>query len=936
MANRSMRADRRLRADVRFLAGLLGEVLREQGSDELFALVEELRQACKQLRRSFRPQAADSLIAWLAELPLDRAEAVARAFAIYFQLVNIAEQHHRIRRRRDHELRPQVEGPQEDSFAWLVPQLPGRGLTAERAEELARSLRVELVSTAHPTEAVRRTVVEKHAALHALLAARDAGPRTAREERRLRQEVKAEITSLWQTDELRASPPTVIDEVKNNLVYFDDILFTVLPEVTRDLEEALEQVYPSHTFRLPPVVRFGTWVGGDRDGNPRVTPHVTRQALLLQKRLVLTKYLRGVGEVARKLSSTTTMVPAEEGLLQSMEADVETMPTFAAFMAGRNLQEPYRRKLFFVYRKLEIALYHSGGGTVPELPLGTADALPPLGQDRGYEAAREFLEDLDQMASSLRNSGGAVLVDVYLDRLRRQVELFGFHLAPMDIRDHSGRHAAAVDAVLMSAGVCADYRDRSPEEQVALLTELLFHAGPLLGPIADLPPEAGEVWEVFQVIRWALEELGPEAIGPYVISMTHGIEDVLEVLFLAQQSGLAGWRDGQYHSSLDIAPLVETISDLDGAGEILADLLEHPTYRPQLLARGMRQEVMLGYSDSTKDGGYLAANWGLYRAQEDLARVAREHGVELRLFHGRGGTLGRGGGPLGAAIRAQPPETLTGRLRITQQGEVMSHRFLPAEIAARTMEQVVTAVADATCHRRDAPSVPGAWRAAAEQMAQVSLEAYRALVTDPAFVSYFYAATPLEEIALLNIGSRPSRRKAGQRVEDLRAIPWVFAWTQSRHLIPGWFGLGTALERAANWALLAEMYGGWPFFHTVIDNGAMALRKADMPIASAYASLASEVLEDADRIFGVIRKEYRKTREAVLRIQGCARLLDDQPVLRRSIELRNPYVDPLSYLQVMLLGKLRRGTLPPEERTRALVAVLRTLNGVAHGLRNTG
>jgi len=422
-----------------------------------------------------------------------------------------------------------------------------------------------------------------------------------------------------------------------------------------------------------------------------------------------------------------------------------------------------------------------------------------------------------------------------------------------------------------------------------------------------------------------------------VISMAHGVEDVLEVLFLAMVCGLCVWdSQGVFQSRMDIAPLVETMDDLQRAGPMLSELLAHPVYRRQVACRQHRQEVMLGYSDSTKDGGYLAAHWGLYTAQQQLAAAASDAGVQLRLFHGRGGTLGRGGGPLGSAIRAQPPETLTGALRITQQGEVMSHRFLPAAIAQRTLEQVVTAVADAASLSGRTPSIPRPWVDAAERMASASQAAYRTLVEDPAFVSYFYAATPIEEIAKLNIGSRPARRKAGQRVEDLRAIPWVFAWTQSRHLLPGWFGMGAGLAAVDDPALLRQMYRQWPFFATVIDNCAMALCKADMSIARAYAELAVPVVPEARDIFARIEYEYLRSRDGVLSVQGCSRLLDDQPVLRRSIELRNPYVDPLSYLQVSLLAKLRRGDLGGPERDHCLVVVLRTLNGVAHALRNTG
>jgi len=937
------RGARLLRRDIGALGTLLGEVLREQGGADVFAEVERIRRACKRLRARFSPPAAAALRRHIGGLHLGRAEAITRAFAIYFQLVNIAEQHHRLRRRRDHELWSETEGPQEESFASLARDLRARGLSAAGVAEAVARLRVDLVSTAHPTENVRRTVLEKYQAIYAWLMRRDREQLTPAQAVALREGLLAEITALWQTDELRASPPTVIDEVKNNLFYFDDILFDALPAVAERLQDALAAAYPEAPPPVHEVVRFGTWVGGDRDGNPFVTPEATRRALVLQKRLVLGRYLRAVAAVAKKLSSSTTLQPATPELVRSITAHEAVMPTFAAFMERRNLQEPYRRKLFFVYRRLEIAL-HGLGADLETEPGGTGDPLPPPGEDAGYRCAEELQADLRGIADSLRANRGEVLARTLLDPLIRRVRLFGFHLATMDIREHSGRHQAAVGEILAAAGVCPNYAGLPPDAQAGVLSGVLAPGGWPAGHRAEgLSPAAAEVLGAFEVVAWAQRELGPEAIGPYIISMSHGVEDVLEVLFLAMVAGICGWTDGgagagapAFYSRLDIAPLVETIDDLRRGAAVLRALLAHPAYRPQLAARGRRQEVMLGYSDSTKDGGYLSANWALYRAQGELAAEAAGAGVALTFFHGRGGALGRGGGPLGSAIRAQPPETQTGRLRITQQGEVMSHRFLPAEIAERTLEQVLVAVCDAATQPAAGGGIRGDWARAMEGMAECSRAAYRALVEDPAFVSYFYAATPIEEIAMLNIGSRPSRRRPGQRIEDLRAIPWTFAWTQSRHLIPGWYGVGAALEAVGDRECLREMYRDWPFFRTVVDNCAMALRKADMHIASAYADLAADAVPDAPRIFARIREEYDRTEAAVLRVQGNAELLDDQPALQRSIALRNPYVDPLSYLQVALLRRLRGPGLTEEERAQYLVAVLRTVNGVAHGLRNTG
>ncbi len=594
------RPARKLRRDINLLAGLLGEVLREQAGPEVFDDVERIRRACKGLRRHFTPATAIALRERIGALDIDRTVAVIRAFSIYFQLANIAEQHHRVRRRREHALRPHAEGHQDESFGELAAALRRRGLSSEAVQRLLDGLRVDLVSTAHPTEAVRRTVLEKHEAVHRQLERLDREVLTPQERHWVERELHAEITALWQTDELRGSAPTVIDEVKNNLFYFDDILFDALPQVTADFAEELAAAYPEAPPLVGAVLRFGTWVGGDRDGNPLVTPETTRQALLLQRRLVLTKYLRAVAFAARKLSQTTSLQPADDALAAAIAADEAALPTFSAFMRGRNLQEPYRRKLFFMYRKLEIALVAAGGDAAAERS-GTADPSPPLGEDRGYVTAAELAADLSVIERSLRGSRAGALADAYLVPLLQRVRLFGFHLAPMDIRDHSARHALAVAEILAQAGICSDYGERTPAAQVELLARLLAPGG----WTGDVRPQAlsavaADVWGIFAVVAWARRESGPEANGPYVISMSHGVEDVLEVQFLAQTAGLCGWTesgaDGEpvYQSHLDISPLVETIADLRGGADMLRRLLTHPAYLPQLKARGCRQEVMLG------------------------------------------------------------------------------------------------------------------------------------------------------------------------------------------------------------------------------------------------------------------------------------------------------------------------------------------------------
>ncbi len=878
--------------DVRLLGGVLTQVLLEQEGPELDREVERLLAMARRRRRESSPRREAALIRAVRQLPLERAEQVARALAVYFQLVNIAEQNHRLRGLR------QREG--ELTLGRAARELAVRG---PALEEFLAGVSVELVVTAHPTEAVRRTVLNKHRLLARLLARLEEPGVGERERREALGELKRTVVSLWQTDELRGKRPEVLAEVEQSLFYFDAVFWELLPWVHRRLGEELG------LERVPTVLRFGTWVGGDRDGNPRVTAAVTWEALRRQRRLVLEKYLGELHLLAQELSVSRRLAGVSEELERSVAADQAGLPGTARRLGERFRDEPYRRKLHFVVERLR----------------RTAE-----GRAGGYGSAGEFAAQLGVMRESLLAHGGRELAAGRLAELELKVRLFGFHLARMDLREHSARHQAAVAELLARAGEEADYRDRPEEERQAILERELANRRPLVSGRLEYSAATAEVLAVFEVFRRAREQLDPQCVGSYLISMAHEPSDLLEVLLLAKEAGL--FRPWQGESDLDVVPLFETIPDLRAAPRRLAELCRLPSYRAQLEARGMRQEVMLGYSDSDKDGGYLTANWELFKVQRDLAALAREQGVRLKLFHGRGGAIGRGGGPTGQAILAQAPGSWAGGIKITEQGEAISANYALEGIGRHTLERVLSAALLANLEREwpgDAPVEE--WSAAMEELSERAYAAYRELYEDGAFRAYFYRATPVEEIGHLKIGSRPARRAGGQALEELRAIPWVFAWTQSRHALPAWYGVGTALAEYAGrggMERLREMYRSWPFFRGMLDNLQMAMAKADLEVAAAYASLAGE-----PAVYGKIRGEFQRTLAQVLAVTGQRELLEHDPALRASIRLRNPYVDPLNYLQAELLGRLRRGEEPEEECLRV---ILRSINGIAAALRNTG
>jgi phosphoenolpyruvate carboxylase len=884
-----------LRRDVRSLGFLLGEVIREQEGDALFQAVEALRRLAIRYREG---EAPDEEPMGEAERIVDGMEVgeayrLTRAFATYFELTNLAETNHRKRRRRATQLDAEAP-PQPGTLYGTFLRLREAGVDAAAVLEHLRGVQVVPVFTAHPTEVSRRTVLFKRARIAEALEHLDRLPLTddaAEEEEAV---VRAEVTALWQTDEVRRRRPSVQDEVRMGLDYYPGVLFPTLPAVYFEMADAFRRVYGQAVSprELPQVVRFGSWIGGDRDGNPYVTPEVTRDALQMARETVLDYYVERLEELVERLSPSTLQVPVSAELLAKLEEYAAAIPSLDPTPEARSTTEVYRRFLGYVGWRLRAA---------------RNDRTHP----HAYAGAEAFAADLGLVRESLVHNRGERLARLLLGPLLRQVETFGFHLHTLDVRQHARFHERAV-AELLGAGA---------------------------GAALPVPPSAETrlVMETLRAVAELKRTYPAEAITTYVISGARSVEDVLAVVRLAEMSGVRVEGSAEDPGLMPV-PLFESIEDLRNAPGVCRDLWTRSDYVRLLDSWGRKQEVMLGYSDSNKDGGMLTSTWEIYRAHRALHQVARECGVTLRLFHGRGGTVGRGGGPTHRAITSQPPGAFSGELKLTEQGEVLNWKYSDPVLAERSLELMVAASLDALAN----PDRPGAeeearWEEALEGMSADAYAFYREKVADnPDILPYFQQGTPVGELEHARIGSRPSRRGETRGLDDLRAIPWVFGWMQSRHVLPAWFGVGHALERfaergAGEEELLREMMQRFPLFHDLVRNVEMGMAKADLSIARRYA----ELVEDAalrERVFGMVTEEFERTRRWVLRVTGQGRLLEENEVLARSIRLRNPYVDPLSLIQVSLLRRRRAG----EEGEDLNYALATTINGISAGLRNTG
>ena len=930
--------DKLLRARVKLLGKLLGNIILKHAGQDVFDNVERLRQGYIQLRDQNDDAKREELMALIASLDAVTIELVIRAFNTYFVLVNLAEESfsHRWRRKQMSTGTPLWKG----SFDLTIREFFEQGVEAQDIEKLLKSMTYMPVFTAHPTEARRRTIMEAQRRIFVTGQLLDDHRLSTEQRNDITQELETQILILWRTNEVRSKKPEVIDEIKYGLFYFQESLFEAVPLTYRFVERALRRTYGlspdgSPLVTTPSFLSFGSWIGGDRDGNPNVKPRTTRMAIRLQMEEVLVQYLKLVNGLRHLLTHSILWCSPSGEFLESLESDNAMSKAVFGDKPDSYRNEPYRRKLYFMRYRLKQTL------DVVRRRIGGEKAVLT---SHAYTSANELLRDLKAIYESLISHGDRSVADGKLKDLIRLVETFGFHLQYLDIRQESTIHTQTVTEVIAQFPDMPDYTELSESERIQTLATLIDQDTLPVVNRDVLTPMSLETLQTLDTMVQMRKETGQNPFGSYVISMTHTASHVMEVMFLGRLTGLVGkTKKGQRFCHLVIAPLFETIEDLKHVEEVLTNLLDNPTYAEQLEASGNLQEVMLGYSDSCKDGGILASTWNLYEAQKTILRITDAHGVECRLFHGRGGTIGRGGGPTHDAILAQPPGTVHGQIKFTEQGEVLSYKYSNTETASYELSMGATGLMKAS-RGLIAPIAHDSSESIdiMNEIAQLGEEAYRDL-TDrtPGLLDYFYETTPVVEIGQLNIGSRPSHRKVADRSKSsIRAIPWVFGWAQSRHTIPAWYGIGSALEtmRKRNpdiLPVLQSMYHRWPFFNAVLGNAQMSLTKANMKTAEEYADLCQDP-DLAKKIFQRIHEEFDRTKKQILEVSGYKNLLDDVPILQVSLERRDPYLDPLNHIQIILLSRHRDATLDDEAHELWLSPLLRTINAIAAGMRNTG
>lgn len=951
-----------LRDDVRMLGFILGDTIKRLEGEEVFSYVEQFRSLFKEMHRNkngaaeLNAPSQKKLEELLSALDLDTAIKVIKAFLTYFDIINIAEQNHRLRRRAQHDSSGERKY-EKDSLSQFFGDTK---LKSEQLLDVLNNLDIEIVFTAHPTELTRRTVMLKQLELAKLLYKRDHPPLSKNEAATIEAGLRSVVESLWLTDHVIYFKPSVNDEVRYGVYHFDHVIIDAVIDVHQGLEDEclkLEETLgqsnePNKTNAKAGrnFITFGSWIGGDRDGNPFVTKDVTLQTLDYQRTVILNRYLKELEGLFNELSQSANWTEKSEALTRSLEQDTLALPAVTEKYAHRYAREPYRLKLLYIQAKLRNTRDHN------------------LEAGQSYARAEQFKAELLEIKDSLFDAGCRDSLR-NLSRLIATVDIFGFHLAKLDIRQHSSRHRDALDEITKSQGVVENgYKALTEDEKMKWLTSELSSKRPLIPGDLHFSEPTNETIDVFRTMAQGQDLYGSRALDTYIVSMTEYSSDLLSILLLAKEAGI--WASEHHpHRKVSIVPLFETIEDLRRAPQMFQELLDNPIYKSYLAELGNLQEIMIGYSDSGKNGGIVAANWELYKVQKKLVAIAQVNHIELRLFHGRGGSIGRGGGPTHQAILAQPPGTVAGRIKLTEQGEVISSKYALHDIAVRNFDQLAAAVLQATATQpatqnavktttqsaakqaaeNQVDSEPVHWWNFMEKLSTTSFKAYRSLVyEDPQFVEFFGQSTPIGELSKLQMGSRPTRRTAGSgSIDDLRAIPWVFAWTQSRYMLPAWYGFGSAFQACTEadsetLAMAQEMYAQWPFFKGLIRKLENALAVADMDIAAYYsANLVDKALQE--KFFKRILAEYECTKKFVLAISKHEVLLEEVPYLKHSIAIRNPYVDPLSYLQVRLIAQLRKRISEETGESKATVrddklleTVLMTVNGVAEGLQNTG
>ena len=905
-----------LREDIRLLGRILGDTIRQQSGQAVFDTVERIRQNSVRFRREEDAAARRDLEATLNNLPHNEALQVIRAFSFFSHLANIAEDQHHIRRTRAHVL--SASAPREGSMDHALARAHEARIPAAQIAAFFAEAMVVPVLTAHPTEVRRKSMIDREIEIAELLADRDRLPLTPLELAENEMALRRAVLTLWQTNLLRRTRLRVIDEVANGLSYYDYAFLSELPRFYVDLEDKLSRDGVPLESSLPTFLRMGSWIGGDRDGNPFVTAEVLRAALRAHSGRALEHYFDELHLLGGELSLDSRLVGITDALAELAARSPDRS-------ANRQF-EPYRRAITAINARLSVT-----ARTLDDFEVSKGD----VGEAPAYRDSGELLSDLAILDSSLVKNGCGMLARGRLQTLRRAVDVFGFHLAALDLRQNSDVHERTVGEMLGLVQPGLDYAGLAEHDRIRLLLAELATARPLASAFLPYSDETKSELAILNATAEAHRRYGPEAVPHYVISKATGVSDILETAVLLKEAGLLRPREGAL--DLDIVPLFETIEDLRHCGEVMDELLRLPEYARLLEGRGQVQEVMLGYSDSNKDGGFLTSGWELYKAEVALVEVFRRHDVRLRLFHGRGGSVGRGGGPSYQAILAQPPGAVQGAIRITEQGEVIASKYSNPELGRRNLETLAAATLEATLLQSQTTEPPSGYLATMEHLSAEAYRAYRDLVYDTeGFERFFQESTVIGEIANLNIGSRPSSRKASTRIEDLRAIPWVFSWAQCRLMLPGWYGFGSAVsawleDRPNGVTTLQAMYRQWPFFEMLLSNMDMVLAKSDIAIASRYAELVSDA-ELRDRIFSRLRAEWHSTVDALLSIMGHQSLLESNPLLARSIRNRFPYLDPLNHMQIELLNRYRAGNANDD----VVTGIHLTINGIAAGLRNSG
>ena len=925
--------DKLLRSRVKLFGTLLGNVLRKLAGQDIYDAVEKLRTGYISLSKTDNPKKRAKLLKFIESLDADTLVQVVRAFSTYFSLVNIAEEafHHQERRDIVRSNKSLWHGSFDATFA----EFENSNLTADQVQELLNQTSYIPVFTAHPTESKRRTIMLALRRIFITNEKLNDSRLSKSQKESITFELETLIQSLWRTDEVRTNKPQVKDEIENGLFYFRECLFDAIPDVYRNLEANLDKHFPGHTFTIPNILKFGSWIGGDRDGNPFVKPETTEMALRMQAKTVFIQYATKLHVLFKQLTHSSLLCNTTEAFDQSLQNNEGMRFNVFSERAEVYQNSPYRRKIAYMQHRINqniVDVKAQLSGKTVESPT------------YAYTSEKEFLDDLTVIYDSLVADGDQRIADVELKSLIRQVDTFGFYLLKLDIRQESTRHTEAVADVFKQIKNAPDYDSLTEEQRLQTLADYIENP-----PVFELDKDKLdtlniETLNVFETMFKMQNEISENAFGAYVISMTHAASHIMEVMWLASLCGLSGKDENQqWFSKLIISPLFETIEDLEHIEIVLKKLLENPVYTGLLQASGNLQEVMLGYSDSCKDGGIMASSWNLYEAQQKVIRLTAEKSVECRLFHGRGGTIGRGGGPTHDAIVAQPEGTVHGQIKFTEQGEVLSYKYSNTETAIYELTMGVTGLMLASrCLVTDYQKPKDEHIKIMQELTAQGEHAYRDFTdSDNGFLDYFYEATPVSEIGMLNIGSRPSHRKKADRSKSsVRAIAWVFGWAQSRQTMPAWYGIGSALESyilsdKSHIGKLQDMYDNWPYFRALMSNTQMALSKSDMIIAEQYAQLCVSP-ETTKTIFSLMKAEHDRTIDSILNVSQSHSLLEENQTLALSLNRRDPYLDPLNHIQVTLINRYRDESLPEEEREKWLSPLLRSINAIAAGMRNTG